>query len=457
LALAMVLAWPEVMTGAEAGESSVATNEIPRWLTDPLSLADALNMAEGHNANLLKARQDLEAQYGVAIQTRAIVYPRVQASGSIRRVDEGRIEGFGTESNTLFAPNVDSWTVGVQLVQSIYEGGRLRSSLRSARLTQEQAQLDYQTAVADTLLAVRISYDNALLATNEIVVREASVVLLEKQLEDVRRRFDAGVIPQFNVLRAEVELANARPPLIRARNAYRITKQQLVNELGFNLPRSVTEDIPLRLIGKLEAEPYTVDLSRGLAQALEMRTELRSLRLVQELRKEGVVVAKAGYKPNLELFAGYGADKRVFQDTFDANVHGWEVGAQARWDLFDGLLTQGRIKQARALQERALIDVDDASRRIELEVRTAYSTFIEAKEVLESQEKVNAQAVEALRLANSRFDAGTGTQLDVLSAQTALTEARTIYVRALREYSVARARLERATGQSVQVKSVPPP
>ena len=70
--------------------------------------------------------------------------------------------------------------------------------------------------------------------------------------------------------------------------------------------------------------------------------------------------------------------------------------------------------------------------------------------MLESQKKVQEQAEEALRLATSRSRAGTGTQLDVLNAQTALTEARTTQVQALHDYEVARARLERAIGQNVE-------
>ena len=102
--------------------------------------------------------------------------------------------------------------------------------------------------------------------------------------------------------------------------------------------------------------------------------------------------------------------------------------------------------EATALYERAGVDLDDTGRRIELEVRTAYSNFIEADEVLKSQEKVVEEAEEALRLARARSEAGTGTQLDVLGAQTSLTEARTTQIQALRDYSVARARLERAIG-----------
>jgi outer membrane protein TolC len=129
--------------------------------------------------------------------------------------------------------------------------------------------------------------------------------------------------------------------------------------------------------------------------------------------------------------------------------HGWIAGVQVTWSLFDGRRTEGKVKEATALYERAGVDLDDTGRRIELEVRTAYSNFIEADEVLKSQEKVQEEAEEALRLARARSEAGTGTQLDVLSAQTALTEARTTQIQALRDYSVARARLERAIGLSI--------
>ena len=79
-------------------------------------------------------------------------------------------------------------------------------------------------------------------------------------------------------------------------------------------------------------------------------------------------------------------------------------------------------------------------------MRTAYSDFIEAKEVLDSQQKVQAEAEEALREAKARAEAGTGTQLEVLDAGTSLTQARTTNVQALHDYAVARARLERAIG-----------
>jgi len=131
------------------------------------------------------------------------------------------------------------------------------------------------------------------------------------------------------------------------------------------------------------------------------------------------------------------------------DISGWFAGGQLSWDIFDGLLTQGKVDEAKARYRQAQIAVDDTTRRIELEVRTAYSYYSEAKEVLESQKKVVEQAEEALRLATARSEAGTGTQLDGLGAQTSLTEARTTQIVALHDYSVARARLERAIGQNL--------
>ena len=120
----------------------------------------------------------------------------------------------------------------------------MASAFRAARLTQAQSVLNYQTTVANTVLDVQVAYDDVLLAEQQITVQEASVELLGRELADTTRRYDAGTVPRFNVLRAEVELANARPKLIRARNSLRIAKNNLANLLGLNLPKETLEDIP---------------------------------------------------------------------------------------------------------------------------------------------------------------------------------------------------------------------
>lgn len=435
-----------------SAQSTAADTNAPAWVTRPLSLVDCLNLALNQNATILKAKSDLQASYGVVVQTRAVALPQVMATGQYKNTERNAIENLQVPGSPvqLVLPD-QNWNAGIQIVQSIYEGGKMVAALRAARLTKEQALLQYQTVVQDTLLNTRLAYYDVLLAAQQIVVHEASVKLLTQELEDQQRRYSAGTVPHFNVLRAEVAVANERPALIQARNNYRISKNSLANLLGYNLPRDIWEDIPLNLSDKLEARPYQIELPEAIEQALAHRTELAALRKQEALDRENIVNAEAGYKPTLQVFAGYNWYNAQYTPPVDLthDIHGWNAGAELSWDIFDGMLTRGKVIQAKALYEKSRTDIEDMGRQIELEVRTAYSQFIEAREVLDSQKTVQAEAEEALREAEARAAAGTGTQLDVLDAQTSLTQARTTEIQALHDYAAARARLERAIGSNM--------
>jgi outer membrane protein len=433
-----------------AQATGLATNaiQVTQPFGGPLSLADALNLALRQSPAILRAQKELQASQGIVIQTRAIALPTVAVGGSYASVQRTDIDVFEAPGSFTFG-TPQNWSSQVKLLQSLYEGGRMLSAFRAADLTKQRSLLTYQTAVADTVLNVQLAYYDVLLAAQQIIVQEASVELLTSELSDTTRRFEAGTVPRFNVLRAEVELANARPKLINARNSFRISKNNLANLLGLNVPPGTFEDIPLNLSGKLEAEAFDLELPRAVSLALDKRTEIGAMRKAEALRKEDVVSARAGYKPVLQGYVGYDIHNSMLSSDLTMTDHGWIAGVQLSWNLFDGLLTQGRVKEAIANYEKAGVDLDDKTRGIELEVRTAYSNFIEAREVLESQKKVVEEAEEALRLARARSEAGTGTQLDVLSAQTALTEARTTQIQALHDYEAARAKLQRAVGMNV--------
>jgi outer membrane protein TolC len=429
-----------------AGNSRAAAESTNALPSQPISLAEALDLAIQCNPAIQKARKDLEATEGVVLQTRAIAWPKVQVTGNYAATEPS-----GVDKPPLTIPGFtfgtdQSWHSQVRLVQSIYEGGRVVSGLRAARLLREQALLNYQTTLANAILDVELAYYAVLLQTQQITVQEASVLLLERELKDTQQRLEAGSVPRFNVLRAEVELANARPRLIRARNGFHIAKNILANLLGLDVPRGASQDIPLTLSGALTPEPLEMDLPTAVSQALAGRSELGALRKTGALLRENVRTARSGYKPSVQAFGGYQAQSSIFSSDLDRELHGWMAGVQLTWDVFDGWRTRGRVMEAAANVGRNEVEQDNAGRQIELEVRTAFSSFVEAREVLDSQKKVLEAAEEALRLARSRGEAGSGTQLDVLGAQTALTEARTTQVLALHDYAAARAKLRRAVG-----------
>ena len=193
----------------------------------------------------------------------------------------------------------------------------------------------------------------------------------------------------------------------------------------------------------------TGDRPVGLENALQLAKERRPFLKVQRqsilIETEQIKIALAGYKPRLDANAGYEfRNSRLSEDLTDT-VNGWFFGVTGRWDIFDGLATYGRTKQARARLESAKINYDDSVRQVELEVQQAYAGLQQARETIQSQQKNVEQALEALRLSQERLSAGAGTQLDVLDARVALTRARTTELQARADYNIALAEFDRVT------------
>ncbi len=403
-------------------------------LRRPLSKVEALNIALAHNGTILQAQKELEAAAGVSIQIKAIVFPQLLQKGQYRVRQDSLIEA----NQNREIPKVDvtlpalgmlelgggnrprvnnqEWSTEIRLVQSLYEGGRMLSALRSSKLIREQAVLAFESTAADILRSVSIAYDDVLSTAKQIEVREASVKLLSEYLRVARIKAAAGAVTEFDVLRQEVEVANAEAALVQAVGAHRVAKQVFVEQLGQDLPVTVSDDLPLNLTSPLEARPYRRELSSALAAALLNRTEIGALQKEEQLRDENIITAKAGAKPSVQT-----------RNAGD-ELHGGFLGGQVSWPIFDGFLTKGRVVEAVALRGKAGEAKAETMRIVELQVRTAWSGLRTARAVLDAEAKTIGKAATALGLVQMRYDEGAATQVEVLSAQTALTDARTTFV-----------------------------
>lgn len=413
-----------------------------------LTLNQALDLAIRQNADVLRAREDLRRSHGVVVETRSEALPRLHARGEYRETDVKFIDAFpgsGGPSENQERP----WYATVEITQLLFAGGRVRAALQVARLSDQIAVLDFERTVADTIFVVRRTFYEVLLNMELVKVREQSIHLLDEQLKDTRNRFDVGAVPQFNVLRAEVELANAKPPLIRARNALRLAKENLVKLTALDDPQQQPEFTNFEFVGDLRRERRDWSLADALRLSSDQRAEIKQAEKRVKLQRENTKIARSGYLPEVSAFANYGVRNTLFGDQVDESIHGWSAGGRASWNIFDGMQTHGRLQQARADLAAAEITAADTRRVVGLEVRQAYSDYQQATELIEAQARTVEQAEEGLRLAEARFRAGSGTQLDVLSAQTALTEARSNEAQAAHDYNVALSALDRATGITV--------
>lgn len=404
-----------------------------------LDLKTAIRYALEGNFAIRQARERIKQQEGVVIEVTAREIPNVAATGSYQHNDL---------EITQTSPASDRyWAISLTATQTLFAGGGVRSSVKSSELAREAALLDLRSVINDALLSVRTAYYGVLLAREKINVQEKNLELLQQQLKNVTNRFDAGTVSSFEKLRAEVAVANAKVPLITARNDYRLAIESLRQALGFATTRP--EDF-LRIpefAGTLDFTPATFDLKSSSEAAQANRPDLQRLGKLADARGEAVTAAKSSYYPSVQAFGGWQL-RKGFSNEFRDSRDGWLVGVQSNWAIFDGRATAGRVAQARSVQEQSKLAYTEAQLNVEVEVRRAYSSWQQATELADASKKVVEQAEEAVRLATARYDAGTATQLDVLQAQVDLTTARTNQLQAYYSYNIATATLRKAMGQA---------
>ena len=413
----------------------------PIEIPDALDLQTSLEFALQNNYDILTAKQRIEEQNGLIIEVRADALPDVSLSGQYTELDGGLTETFG-----LFPETLTNWSIALNARQTLYAGGGVRAALNAQRMIEEAAVFELQSIINDVLLQTRENFYTALVARERIQVQEENIALLSEQLEDARQRLDAGTVSRFEVLRAEVDLANARPDLIRARSDFRLSVEELRTVLGFSKSKSGgVEKIP-DLLGKLEYTANHYDLERSLVQAISFRPELRRLELVAQAREEGIKIARSDGRPEIAALAAYQLNKSSFSNSIDDGLHGWIAGVEVSVPVFDGRRTKGRVIQAKSQADQAKLEFDHARLLVEVEVRRALSDVREAQELADASVFVVNQAEEALKMADARYDARDASQLDLIQARVALTEAKLNQVEAYFRYNLAEAQARRAIG-----------
>jgi outer membrane protein TolC len=322
----------------------------------------------------------------------------------------------------------------------LFTSGRLRSGYRQAKYNFRSTEEAVRQSKHIIVFNAKKAFYGYLLTKDFVQVAEEAVDVAEKHLKNVQSLYKVGMASKFDLLRSEVQLANLKPQLIRARNNLKIAELSLKTLLGVDLSQ------PIEIDGYLTYEPFEPDLEESVSEAMLKRPEIGQLRYQKQMAGQGLKLARASNLPSLALSATYNfwADQLNFRkDTWQSF---YSVNLVFTIPLFNGFATSARVAQSKAMikeldfTQKGLIDT------IEFEVRQAILRLEEAKESLLSQEKNVEQAQESLRIAELNFSEGLATTLDISSAQAALSQAKTNYSQALYDYVVSLAELDKAMG-----------
>ena len=437
---------------ANAGETVVEkrTSAAPRF-----TLEEAILTALQQNPTILIARQEIERTKGLFIEMRAAALPQVNATAQFQDLDPhlGHIGGVTEQPGTSFINQVGaerSYTLEIAANQVIFSGGRVPGQISSASFQRDSSYYSFRNTIDLIVATVRQQFYLILLDRALIGVQEESVRLLQSQLQDQQNRFEAGTVPRFNVLQAQVALSNQIPQLITAENNYRISQLQLAKTLGLDFNPKRGDQAPLEAVGELLYIPREMPITQAIVVAKENRPFIKQQKALVLSNNSQVGVARSGYFPQINASAGEEFRSSPLTDNIRAARSGYIFGATGTWAIWDWGATYGRVKQARAILEESKATLDDDVRQVELEVQQAYSNLIQGRELIQSTAKNVEQATEALRLATARLDAGAGTQLEVLDARTQLTTAQSLRLQALYTYNAAVAEFDRATATEVK-------
>jgi outer membrane protein TolC len=470
--------------GSEGRYETTTRTRTTSGAVPTFTLDQAILTAVQRNPTLLNAEQEIKRTRGVIIQVRAQALPQINANANFQWTDPNltgaRILGTNTSTSgftpsaaaaslmeglplsqvgdprtPVVAPtpspvrNIEtsdvSYAISVTGTQLIFNGTTF-NQIRGTFFQRDSAYFAFRNVLDQLIATVKTQFYQIIVNRELVKVNEENVRLLEAQLKDQQNRFEAGTVPRFNVLQADVQLHNQIPQLIATQNNLRISKLQLAKTLGLDFRARRGDLSPLEVIGDMPYIPRPIELVDAIELGKQRRAFLKQARANVLNQLQQVRAAAGQYLPTITTTGGGEWVSSPVNSSWHDISKGWTALIQGSVPIWDSGAIAGQVIQQRALLSEAKITYDDDVRQVELEIQQAYSNLQQNRELIQSQEKNVELADEALRLAKARLDAGAGVQLDVLNATVQLLTAQSTRLEALFGYNSSLAEFDRATG-----------
>jgi outer membrane protein TolC len=416
----------------------------------PITLQQALNLAQRNNRPLQNAILTRDRSQAAVREATAAEYPTFGLQSNLTRSDSASGElsiRDGGQQLSEFGLTTDRDTVSttfdssIELNYDIFTSGRRSANIQAAREQLRFDELEVERLSRQTRLDVSEAYYNLQQADAQVEIAEAAVREADRSVRDAQLLEQAGLGTKFDILQAQVQLAQANQDLTNARSQQRIARRQLVQLLSLANTVEVAAADPIQPLGN-----WSLPLEQSIVLAFANRAELQQQLARRNISEQQRRVALAAVRPQVSVFANY----NVLNDLDDnlGFADGLSLGARLRWDFFDGGAARSRARQEEINRSIAETDFADSRDRIRFEVEQAFFNLNSSQQNIQTATAAVEQAEESLRLARLRFNEGVGTQTDVINEQTALTRARVNRLQAILDYNRAFSALQRAVSNS---------
>ena len=469
----------------------IALAALPLEAQQPLRLTmqDAIDRALARGEEVGQARATVDQAHAQVVQARADAMPQVRTGITYQRVFASPFVG-GSTGPTLapFAPDTtlsdaariryleneypnmlprgiadlfratpfgreNTWTGTLSLTQTLFQGGKVGAGLAGARAYERAASAQLDETRGDVVFRTRAAYLNAVYADRLVQIAEGTRDLSAEQLHRVELNHRVGSSADYDLLRAQVDLANQEPAVLDARSGRDLALLQLRQLV--NVPAETPLQLDADVIGVSATIPE-VNYDQ-LAADLHARAAIQAAEAQVEFRQQAVRFYQGDMWPALKLTVNLGAQMYPTGFTPNADIRkDWNASLGLSWNLFDGFRTRGQIAAARAELQQARLTLAQAREGAALEVERARNDLVRTRSLLDARQQTVGWATRAEHLATVRFTNGITTALEVSDARHALQQAQVYEASATRDYLLALAALERALGAPVPLKPVQP-
>src|SRR6266496_4472360 len=370
--------------GFAGSEGTYRGETVSRGIVPTFTLNQAILTAVQRNPTLLNAEQEIKRTRGVIIQVRAQALPQINANANFQWTDPhltgARILGT-TSTTTGFTPstgstaaaslmeglpsqvgdfrtplaaatpapiqNVEtsdiSYAISVTGTQLIFNGTTF-NQIRGTFFQRDGAYFAFRNILDSLIATVKTQFYQIIVNRDLVKVNEENVNLLESQLKDQQNRFEAGTVPRFNVLQAEVALYNQIPQLITAQNNYRISKLTLAKTLGLDFEPRRGENPPLEVVGEMPYTPRSIALADAIELGKQRRPFLKQAR-ANVLNQLQQVRATAGQLlPTINTTGGGEWVSSPTNSSWHDISKGWIAQVQGSVPIWDSGAIYGQVK-----------------------------------------------------------------------------------------------------------------
>lgn len=407
-------------------------------ITKPVTLAEILELVERTNSDAIRARIAIDRARAVLQEAEAGRSPTVTGTVQYSYSDSAQVRLNSINNNTPLGKTTSNplnATIGVDY--NIFDSGSKEAAVRIAENNLRIAEADLSRIRQNIRLGIVTAYYNLQNTDETIRIQRKAVENSERSLKDTKARERAGVGTKFDVLQSEVQLANSKQDLLNAEAAQLVARRELSRQLNYP---SIVE---ITAADKIAPVPeWKLPVEETILLAVRNRAELDIRKLEREVARDRANNSLAKIGPQINLFGNFNTASE-FTSGSGIGV-GYQIGATLNWNLFDGGKAEAQVNQFKADQAIAETRFEQDARQARFDVEESYINQRSRLKQIDTATKAVQQAEEALRLARLRLDAGVGTQLEVITAEAALTTADVNRVQAIIGYNQSRANLERA-------------